>query len=151
MVSAIIIALIVLIHLAFNKGISSNNISVISNDNKQDSVMVLMDTILTSNGPVICFSQGKVDIGKINKTTVFEVDFPFINCGGETLEIQKVEVSCGCLSVSYPKEPIEAGEKGCIVIYVNANKVTGYFNKKVYVVSNASNNVEILYISGTTN
>ena len=45
--------------------------------------------------------------------------FPFVNKGKQAVSIDSVKASCGCLTPSYPKRPIEPGETGFIDVEVN--------------------------------
>ena len=62
----------------------------------------------------------------------------FTNKGDKPLTIKEVKASCGCMEVSYPKEPIAAGSRGEISVTYDA-KLLGSFYKEVEVLTNASN------------
>lgn len=92
----------------------------------------------------------KYNFGKVNRNNSpqFDVNFDIENKGGTLLVINKVDVSCGCLSVKYPNEPIFPGKKAQITIQIDTRKQIGRFNKSVFIRSNASNDPELLRIKG---
>lgn len=63
--------------------------------------------------------------------------------------IYKADVSCGCISTKIPDKPIVNGEKGGIEVAVDTKQVSGYFQKSVYVKSNAENDVIFLHVKGS--
>ena len=100
--------------------------------------------------PVIMFTEKTYNFGKIKKdaTQLHYADFEFENTGKSPLVIFDVEVSCGCLSSLYFKEPVMPGEKGTIRIIFTSDNQERNFSKTVLVKSNASNNVEQLRLKG---
>ena len=56
------------------------------------------------------FDLGSLDINGPDQTR----DFFFANTGGEPLIIEKVEASCPCLDIVYPKDSIAPGTKSKI-------------------------------------
>jgi len=105
------------------------------------------------NMPVLKFVNTKYDFGdfKTNKKdsiNVFNIDYAFQNVGEAPLIIYKVDVSCGCLSVDFPKEPIIPKGNGVIKVKVNTQNNTGAFNKTLFVRSNATEDVILLRVVG---
>ncbi len=66
------------------------------------------------------------------------------------LVVTDVKSSCGCTVPEFPKEPINPGKEGQIVVTFDA-KVSGYFSKTITVLSNTSEGISILYIKGEVN
>jgi hypothetical protein len=100
--------------------------------------------------PVMTFEEKKYDFGKINEAdgNVSHV-FEFTNTGNAPLIIQRVNSSCGCTTPEWTQSPVEPGGKGKITATYHALGRPGVFNKQIYVLSNASNEQEVLVISGT--
>jgi hypothetical protein len=100
-----------------------------------------------------CGGEAKVEIG--NKTTmevspvfdagdvlrgeVVSAKFTITNTGGYPLVIGEVKGTCSCTVAEYPENPIQPGESGRILAYVNTEKIkTGLLNKSVRIVANTS-------------
>lgn len=82
------------------------------------------------------FPKTKIDIGMIRTTSKqLQVKFDYENLTGETIIINRVKVSCGCLSVNYPKHPIKKNEQGQIEITFDPKGYIGHFQKSVIVYS----------------
>ena len=79
------------------------------------------------------------------RTTVFT----FTNVGDAPLEFLDHDVSCGCVSASFPEKPIKPGKKGEIhVTFKGQNKDPGKVYYKVYVETNGDPRVFTLRIHG---
>jgi len=100
--------------------------------------------------PVISFEVNEIDLGTLNREENGYVSafFEFSNTGEKPLVINKIDVSCGCIETDYVKTPIMKGESGKIKVVLNLNKISGYFHKKIYVISNAEDTYEELLIKG---
>ena len=120
-------------------------------DNKKTNMA--LDSSDVKNMPVLKFTKTRHDFGtfkkeKIIPINIIHIDFEFQNVGDVPLLIHKVDVSCGCFSVEYPKEPTKPNEKGIIEVKVDAQNITGAFNKTLFVKSNATEDVILLRIFG---
>lgn len=73
----------------------------------------------------------------------------FSNIGTVPLVILKADVSCGCLSVEYPKAPILPNQTGKLIIKADLRAQSGTFNKSVFIKTNAVNDVELVRLLGT--
>ncbi len=80
-----------------------------------------------------------------------EISLEVQNLGKKPLIIEKIDASCGCMKIQHTLRPILNGEKGFIKITINTEKQKGYFNKSIFVNSNAKNNLEIIRIKGEVN
>lgn len=87
------------------------------------------------------------DFGKIPQGKPVTVKFGFTNAGDSPLIIKNAYGSCGCTNVSYPKEPVPAGQSGEVQATFNAEAV-GAFTKTVSVESNAGEGLTILTFKG---
>lgn len=101
-------------------------------------------------GAYLNLDKKRYDFGNISrkKQPLVPIEFKIENIGKEPLIILKVDVSCGCLSVDYPKNPIKPGEKTIITVNVNTKTQEGMFNKSIFIKSNAENDVELIRIVG---
>ncbi|MCD7901166.1 MAG: DUF1573 domain-containing protein [Bacteroides sp.] len=94
--------------------------------------------------------NNRYDFGTIkeDKIDVIPIDIEIGNSGNSPLVIQKADVSCGRISIEYPKAPVLPGKTAMIHIAVNTKGQKGYFNKTVFLKSNAANDVELIRITG---
>ena len=98
---------------------------------------------------VMKFVETRYDFGTVKpKGAPIDIVFEYQNTGGVPLVIIKVDVSCGCMSVEFPKEPTMPGRKGTINVKIDTKGFTGYFNKTLFVKSNATEDVILLRIVG---
>lgn len=106
-----------------------------------------MDSI---EGAYLLIDKKKYDFGKIDreKTPHIPIEFELKNIGKSPLIIVKSDVSCGCLSVDYPKEPILPGKNSKLILNVNTTNQEGTFNKTVFIKSNADNDVVLIRVLG---
>ena len=77
------------------------------------------------------------------QTHSFEVK----NVGHELLVIQDVTTSCGCITVDFPKEPVQPGGTATVKVTYKADQQE-YFNKTVTVYGNAEQFPLFLHVSG---
>lgn len=104
----------------------------------------------TIEGAYLKLDKKKYDFGKIIRNTLpaVRINFEVFNSGKSPLIIHKVDVSCGCLSVDFPQQPILSGEKAQLTIIIDTRKQDGAFNKTVFIKSNALNDIELIRIVG---
>ena len=94
-------------------------------------------TTASQSGPVITFAEDSHDFGDIFQGDKVEHIFKFENTGTEPLIISNVQVTCGCTTKSFPRDPIMPGGNGEINIMFNSAGKMGKQNKIITVVSNA--------------
>ncbi len=99
---------------------------------------------------LITFAEVKFDYGEITFKSDGDCEFPFHNTGTRPLVLTHVKSTCGCTIPDWPSKPIKAGEQGIIRVSYDTQNI-GFFNKSIYVYSNASNGVQRLYITGRVN
>lgn len=94
--------------------------------------------------------QSELNFGKIDKKkqSIKEIELEINNIGEAPLVIMKADVSCGCMTVDYTKQPIKKGEKGFLNVKIKTTNQNGIFNKSIIIKSNAQNNIEIIRIKG---
>ena len=76
-------------------------------------------------------------VGEVEFQVPRQFTLGFTNKGDKPLTIKEVKASCGCMDVSYPKNPIAAGSRGEIAVTYDA-KLLGSFYKEVEVLTDAS-------------
>ncbi len=101
-------------------------------------------------GPVITFEKNTHDFGDIVQGDKVEKVFFFTNTGKEALIITNIQISCGCTTPEWPRDPIPPGGKGQISIGFNSAGKMGKQNKVLPIISNAVNTEEAK-ITFTTN
>jgi len=88
---------------------------------------------------------GIISSKKMPKITI---EFEMENKGKIPLVILKADVSCGCMTVNYPKTPIFATQKAILTVTINTKNQIGIFNKPIFVKTNAENDVVLIRILG---
>lgn len=99
--------------------------------------------------PVMEFEETTHDFGKIIQGEKVSYTFKFKNVGQSDLLISKVSTSCGCTATDYPKDPVEPGETGKIVVTFDSHNKKGFQNKTATVLANTEPNYTTLYIKTT--
>ncbi|MBP5734358.1 MAG: DUF1573 domain-containing protein [Candidatus Methanomethylophilaceae archaeon] len=102
-------------------------------------------------GPEISIPEYKQDIGEtlFRRDTTYIYKFPFQNIGTDPLTIIQVKAGCPCVSVSYPEDPVPAGQVDTIVVRFTPTRA-GRFTQRVAVISNAKKgSLKQLYAKAT--
>ncbi|MFR3329996.1 MAG: DUF1573 domain-containing protein [Odoribacter splanchnicus] len=90
-----------------------------------------------------------LDCGDLGYNTTKEFVFKYTNDGKQPLIISHVSSACNCITPQWSKEPLLPGKQGEIKITYKADK-KGKFSRTVFVMSNASNQVEQFILEGCT-
>ena len=98
-------------------------------------------------GQEIWFEEYLHDYGEILQDSEGTWAFVFKNLGEEAIVINRVRSTCGCTIPDWPREPIEPGNSGEILVKYNT-ALTGTFLKSIYVYSTAANSPVKLQIKG---
>lgn len=85
----------------------------------------------------IAFDSLKLNFGTITEGDVVKHSFHFKNTGTSPLIISNAVASCGCTIPSFPKEPVQPGGEGDIVVQFNSANKKGHQEKNVMIYSNA--------------
>ena len=111
-------------------------------------IIISLGNILAQdeNGPSFKFIEPKHDFGDIIQGDVVEHYFEFSNEGDLPLIISNIITTCGCTAPTWPKEPVNPGEKGKIKIVFDSKGKIGKQNKVVTIISNSSNQKDRLFI-----
>lgn len=136
----------VLFFLLFVFFLSCNNIT----DDRKSNVSTEKQIIENNNEACLIIKNKKYNFGKISreKYPCLDLDFELKNTGKTPLVISKIDVSCGCLSVSYSKFPINPDKETKLTVHIDTKKQYGFFSKVIFINSNAKNNLEIIRITG---
>jgi hypothetical protein len=95
----------------------------------------------------VSFQETSFDFGEIAYGGNGTHEFLFRNGGTEAFTITNVRSSCGCTIPEWPKEPINPGTSGKILVNYDTKR-EGVFSKTITVYSSASENPIILTIKG---
>jgi hypothetical protein len=88
-------------------------------------------------GATIAFESTTHDFGKVSEGAALKHVFKFANKGNETLEIIRVDASCGCTSVLLSEKTIAPGKSGDIEVVVATKGLpASELSKTVSVMSN---------------
>lgn len=122
-------------------------------DKKIDGEIV--DFSQTANGkvdkdklPVIKFTEGTYDFGKIIQGEKVSHKFSFTNDGKSNLIITSAKASCGCTIAEPTKEPIAPGGTGTIDVVFDSNGKSGMITKSISVLTNCEPNTVFITITG---
>lgn len=97
----------------------------------------------------IKFNKVEHDFGNIPQGTPVTTEFEVTNTGKAPLIISNVNVTCGCTTPFFTKDPIMPGKKGLIKATFNA-AAAGTFTKGITVVTNVPEKSGVpLTIKGT--
>lgn len=104
-----------------------------------------------AKGPMMEIRENTADFGTVhrNKTKKIELIFNFSNTGDLPLLISHAAVTCGCISIDYTDEPVMPGNEGTIRVFVDISNQKGYFDKTIFIESNAVNDTVVLHIKGS--
>lgn len=143
--------------ILFCFGVSSCN----SSDSKRIGAEELSFNVLLDKkesrefiaSPFLELATHHCNFGEVKKEEVLKIvyNIEFANYGEAPLTILKADVSCGCVKVEYPHNPISKAAKATIKVVVDLKNQKGYMNKVVYLKTNAQNDVELIRIKGTVN
>lgn len=97
------------------------------------------------------YIENKVQsFGKVNKNKTKEIKcyFPITNTGDSTIVINKLDISCSCISAEISSKNILPHEQEIVTVKINTTNRLGVLNKSVFIKSNADNSVEIIRVKG---
>jgi hypothetical protein len=98
------------------------------------------------NGPALNFEETEFNFGDIAQGDVVEHTFKFKNTGTQPLVIDRVDVTCGCTTPAWSKEPIMPGKTGFVTAKFNSAGKLGQQKKAITVHSNDSEGAKYVYI-----
>ncbi len=95
----------------------------------------------------VLMKRTNIFLGKFDWLREKQVTFTLKNIGDNLLVIEDVNTSCGCVSVSYSKEPIYSGGTVNLNVIYKADH-PGHFDKTISVYCNAESSPVLLRIAG---
>lgn len=99
--------------------------------------------------PALEFTGAVYDFGTIREEDgPVSHDFEFTNTGKIPLVIERVEVSCGCTTPRYDREPVRPGGKGTVRVTFHPEGRPGAFRKDITVHSGGGKVRHTLTIAG---
>jgi hypothetical protein len=98
------------------------------------------------NGPALAFEESEFNFGDISQGDVVEHTFKFKNSGTQPLVIERVDVTCGCTTPAWSKEPVMPGKYGFVTAKFDSSGKLGQQKKAITVHSNAADGAKYVYI-----
>ena len=119
-------------------------------------VLIILVTVMLANVPLLAqdsvkvqYEQSLYKLGKVMEAEgVVKHRFNFTNTGSQALEIDRIEVSCGCTSPSWSEGLISAGNRGFVEVNFDPHNRPGPFEKSLIVHYKGSKLTSILTIKG---
>ncbi len=109
------------------------------------TVMVLWGLCGAAAQPRLEIAEGaKFSLGKIYRGEVIERTLTLKNAGTDTLQVRRVDASCGCTGTVVSSHSIPAGSSGTLRVTFNSKNFSGLVHKTVTITSNASNAPELV-------
>lgn len=102
--------------------------------------------VQATNGPGLTFEATEHNFGDIKQGDVVEHTFKFTNTGTQPLVIERVDVTCGCTTPNWTKEPVMPGKTGFVTAKFNSAGKMGQQKKAITVHSNAADGAKYVYI-----
>ncbi len=99
--------------------------------------------VQAKTGPAITFTESEFNFGDITQGDVVEHTFTFKNTGTQPLVIERVDVTCGCTTPAWTKEPVMPGKTGTVVAKYNSAGRLGQQSKAITVHSNSGEPVQV--------
>ncbi|CAN5253424.1 hypothetical protein BH09BAC5_BH09BAC5_06150 [soil metagenome] len=102
------------------------------------------------DAPVITFESTEINFGNVTQGSEAIRVFTFTNTGKSPLIISSIRGACGCTTFpeSWPKDPIPPGGTATFKVKYDTSIRVGMFDKKITVLSNASNGTVEVKIKG---
>jgi hypothetical protein len=88
-------------------------------------------------GPQIQFDEVKYDFNSVVQGGTVTHTFKFKNVGTAPLIVSNIQVSCGCTTPEWTKEPIAPGKTGSLTAHFNSSGKLGMQNKVLTIESNS--------------
>lgn len=105
--------------------------------NKKTLLQLLSLIVLPVQAQRIATYSEVVDCGQVLFRQPVTATFNMVNSGRSALTIDRIETTCGCTRVDYPKGEIAGDEKFVIKVEYDAKQM-GHFEKPLFVYSNGS-------------
>lgn len=112
-------------------------------------MLMMLATVSLLAQPKIEIADGnKFDFGNIHRGKKVERKVVVKNVGNQTLELGKVDVSCGCTGTIVSQNSIAPGKTGEVLIAFNSANFNGKVHKTVTINSNAPSTPTVVEFEG---
>lgn len=102
----------------------------------------------TGANPVLKFDKEIYDFGKIKAGDKVSYDYSFVNTGKSPLIITDAVASCGCTIPSWPKKPINPGQKEAIKVIFDSAGKSGLIDKQITITANTAPAQTLVHLVG---
>lgn len=102
----------------------------------EPSLPVQKVPVVAPDTPAISIDKPVYDFGEVGPGSSGKANFHFTNTGQKTLQIQRVQSTCGCTVPELKKKEYAPGESGNVVVSFRAPNVKGKITKHLYIISN---------------
>lgn len=101
--------------------------------------------------PKLIWTVNKVVLGTVLEEQGPQVaEFHFTHTQDSLFFIEKVWTDCGCTAVDYPKDTLQVGEGGTLLVSFDPSAAAGHFSKMIVVKGNLAGIQDTLYIEGNS-
>lgn len=100
------------------------------------------------NRPILKFDNLEYNFGYIDEGDTVTHDFYFINVGRRPAIISEATTSCGCTVPSFPKYPIQPGQREKITVVFDSKGRLLKQNKSITITANTDPNYTTMYLTG---
>ncbi len=116
----------------------------------QNTSKKVPDNVTDNTGtPKFEFQEEFYNFANLQAGEVVAYNFQFTNLGDGILIIDKIESDCGCVTIHFPKEPIDPGTSDFIEVVFNSAGETGRIYKEILVHANTQPAITKLAIAAT--
>lgn len=97
----------------------------------------------------LVFDDAVYDFGVVDEAKgMVSHRFEFVNRGDVPLVISRVNSSCGCATADFTRKPVRSGEKGYVEVTFDPAYRSGFFNKRVAVLTENGKCYSHVWIKG---
>ena len=119
-------------------------VSACNNTNSNKTIETKLDSCIASDSAVLSYTDYHFHLDTITAGVMKSCIFTYTNKGKAPLLVSNVFTSCGCVSITWDKEPLMTGQSNSIKFDITIQG-PGHF-KKAIVVKNNSVNEPVLTI-----
>jgi hypothetical protein len=106
------------------------------------------ESVAQSPTTAITFDESEFNFGKVAVGEKVQHIYRFTNTGDEPLVLSNAKGSCGCTVPTWPKDPIQPGGSGAIVVEFDTKGKMGPQVKQVTITANTDPTHTNVYIKG---
>jgi hypothetical protein len=101
--------------------------------------------------PKLIWKVNRIDLGTVlEEQGLQEVEFEFVHTQDSSFFIEDIWLECGCTTVDYSKDTLEAGKSGKIRVSFDPSSSAGFFTKLIVVTGNLQGTQDSLYLEGVS-